>query len=142
MAAIHVVDDGGLVGVETISVREWVERGRRIYGEPVTDWRFRCPACGNVTSPRDWIEAGVLSEGDPTSECIGVYIGGIKPFTGKQFEEGRPCQYRANGRTRLSDLRVVQSHGRVMETFRFADEACEYGIVGRPGAADDGGEGA
>lgn len=47
-----------LSGREVVTLAEWEAEGERLYGKERLDWRFRCPACGHVQTPREFKAAG------------------------------------------------------------------------------------
>jgi hypothetical protein len=52
---------------------EWMAEGERRFGEDFNNWKFECPACGNVHSVKDFKDLGL----DPNltyQECIGRHV--------------------------------------------------------------------
>lgn len=39
---------------------DWEQEGQRLYGADRLAWRFRCPACGNVQTMRQFKDAGLV----------------------------------------------------------------------------------
>lgn len=67
--------------MSTITEKEWRDKGNELFGGEQTNWRFQCPACGNVASiemaKEKWPE--VKGKGwNPSSECIGRYTDKVK----------------------------------------------------------------
>lgn len=38
---------------------EWNAEGIRLFGPRVRDWRFRCPKCGEISTPADFHALGI-----------------------------------------------------------------------------------
>ena len=106
---------------EATPVAEWLDEGKRLFGENVTKWRFKCPMCGKAYSVQEFIDAG--GEDGPNGayrECIGRYMGAGSPGA----EDGNPdgCNWVAygflgipNGKGRL----ILAPDGCVVEAFDF-----------------------
>lgn len=53
--------------------REWIDKGKELFGENYDDWRFVCPQCGNVATGKEFKELGV----NPNAmycTCIGRHV--------------------------------------------------------------------
>ena len=106
-----------------VSVKEWQEEGKRLFGADIMKWRFRCPMCGHVASVQDFKDAGADSPNAAFQECIGRYTGQGSPDSVKGNPNG--CNWAAyglfgipNGKGRL----VLAEDGTVVEAFDFARE--------------------
>lgn len=83
---------------------EWLNEAITRFGKDPQDWRFECPFCGNVSSPRDWMDNGESSENAHRAsvECIGRLIGargGLREGS-KRKPDGspeQPCDWAAWG---------------------------------------------
>lgn len=84
---------------------EWQAEGERLFGADRFLWRFVCPVCGHVQSPRDFEQYKDLgaTPDSATSECIGRYSGARSAFVKGQ----QPCNYAGYGLFRLSPVRVL-----------------------------------
>ena len=47
-----------LANRHVLTLAEWEDEGRRLYGNDKLDWKFRCPACGHIQTPREFKAAG------------------------------------------------------------------------------------
>lgn len=46
-------------GRDVFTINDWKFIGHVKYGDDLLDWKFKCPACGNVQTMRQFKEAGV-----------------------------------------------------------------------------------
>ena len=86
------------------TVAEWKAKGEELFGKDVENWKFKCPACGNVASGQEYKDAGA----EPDSiycECIGRHV------------KGKGCNWAAYG---LFDICTVHVDGQPV--FDFAIE--------------------
>lgn len=67
---------------KTMTQQEWMEEGKKRFGEDYMDWKFVCPMCGHVASIREFKEAGADSPNSAYQECIGRYTGKGSPKEG------------------------------------------------------------
>jgi hypothetical protein len=98
-----------------MTVTEWQAEANRLFGEP-TDWKFVCPGCGHVATPRDFKNIGV----DPNKaaqECIGRYTAGSSWLRGPKKQ---PCDYAAFGLFRIGPTFLVGDDGEEIPVFGFA----------------------
>lgn len=93
------------------SVEAWKAKARELFGDNFRDWRFQCPVCKHVASPRDFKELGADPDG-ARRECIGRHL--PKDKTRDAFgmqADGyaaveQPCNYAGYGLIQLSPVRV------------------------------------
>jgi hypothetical protein len=111
-----------MTGDQMIKVSEWLRQGLELFGPDTLQWRFRCPACGNVQTGAEFQALGV----DPQSayqQCIGRHTGNqprqVKPDSTKIKS---PCDYAAYGLFRFGDL-VISETGKPVPVFPFDREA-------------------
>lgn len=97
-----------------ISREEWLEQGKKLFGDNLIKWKFRCPSCGNIQAPEDFINIGVDPE-NAYFNCIGRFTGSANEIGSKK----QPCNYSSGGLFVLSLLRVV-SKGKEKIVFDFA----------------------
>jgi len=97
---------------------EYIAAGLARYGDDHLRWRFRCPSCGHVATPKDWKDAGA-PETAVAFSCVGRWL----PETTEQaFEKkGGPCNYAGGGLFKLNPITVTHD-GRKHSVFDFADE--------------------
>lgn len=75
---------------------EWLAEAVRRFGPDPMGWRFECPFCGLVSTPGDFLEAGVKKEDAHRAsiECIGRVVGakGRMSEKGETTPDGKPAQ--------------------------------------------------
>lgn len=102
--------------MKTISFEDWQQEGERLFGQNRFDWKFKCPVCGHVATPRDFEKYRDLGStpNSAISECIGRYM--PEDQRGKNLSGDRqPCDYAAYGLLNLCTLTVLGSSGEVSE---------------------------
>jgi hypothetical protein len=115
---IFVQGEGAPVPVK-MTKDEWVKLGTQLYGPNMMDWKFICPACGNIARPRDFYpykDTGANPD-TATHQCIGRYDGHIQVVMG----EGHPCNYTGYGLIDLCPVIVVDGEHE-SRCFAFADK--------------------
>lgn len=107
--------------MEKQSLTEWLEEGKKRFGEDFKNWKFKCPACGHVSSIKDFIDAGADAN-DAYQMCIGRVNGkGADGMKGK--DEGNGCNWAAFGLFgTFGKGRIVVNEGKETEVFDFAEE--------------------
>lgn len=105
--------------MDIISIAEWREEGVRRFGDDPRNWKFRCPACGHVSSVADFMELGKTAE-LAYQECIGRLTGKGSPKSG----DSSGCNWAAYGLfgTLGKGRTIVTEKGREIEVFDFADD--------------------
>lgn len=81
-----------------ITQEDWLAEARRRFGDDPKGWRFRCPSCGTISTPGDFLALGV--DGHRASgECIGR----VHKEQGETGIDGntKPCNWAAIGLIRL-----------------------------------------
>lgn len=100
------------------TMEEWLEEGKKKFGEDFENWKFKCPACGHVASGQDFKDLKA-EPNDMYQVCIGRINGkGVAGAT----DEGNGCQWAAFGflKTLGKGRIVVNSDGEESEVFDFA----------------------
>jgi len=84
---------------------DWTKLGTQLFGPDMMNWRFVCPACGNVATPKDFypFRDKDANPNSATCECIGRYDGHIHVEMGV----GKPCNYAGYGLIDLCPVRVM-----------------------------------
>lgn len=116
-----------------ISLEAFGEEGRALFGERGRDWQFRCPGCGGVQTPLDFVNLGVAADhamDRATFSCIGRLPGAT-----------RGCDWTLGGLFQLHLLEVI-SGDVTQRCFEFAtpENAPGPGFTGlgkRVGAAPE-----
>ena len=52
--------------------QQWLDELKSRFGENIMDWAFKCPACGKVSTIREFIDAGAEIH-DSFQNCIGRF---------------------------------------------------------------------
>lgn len=102
---------------------EWQAEGERRFGPDLITWRFVCPVCGHVATPRDWQEAGAPQTAVAFS-CVGRWSLRNRPALGGSGPG--PCDYAGGGLFRLNPVEV-EGAGKF---FAFAEVAATAAWVG------------
>ena len=100
---------------------EWLEEGKRRFGDDVEKWRVRCPMCGKVTQVSEFKEAGAKGPDCAFVECIGRYTGMGTP---RKEPDGKGCNWAAYGLFGIpcDDKYIVTfEDGKRLEAFPFED---------------------
>jgi hypothetical protein len=103
---------------------DWKAEGVKRFGPDMKEWRFKCPVCGHVQTPRMFHEAGVHAD-RVTSECFGRHLpkeqrGGFsKDHSNPKIKS--PCDYSAYGFFKLSPCEIEFPDGKKVECFGFAE---------------------
>ena len=94
------------------NIAEWQSLGEKLYGKNLKDWKFKCPACGKISSGREFKATG-LSPDSMHSNCIGRYN-----------NRATGCDWAAYGLfgTLGKGAIVVKDDGEEVEVFCFATE--------------------
>lgn len=94
-----------------VMMAEWEAEGERLYGKDHLDWKFKCPACGNVQTARMFKDAGI----DPNlvySNCASRHnLGGRKD-----------CKWTTGGLLNVGGRYVIDRKCRPVLIFEFADK--------------------
>lgn len=112
-------------GMKKQTIKEWQEEGKKIFGEDFKKWKFKCPACGHISSIKDFIDAGA-DPNDAYQECIGRVNGkGEDGMQGK--EQGFGCNWAAYGLlgTLGKGRIVITDEGKEIDIFDFAESDVE-----------------
>ncbi|MBO4499175.1 MAG: hypothetical protein J5732_02850 [Bacteroidaceae bacterium] len=107
-----------LEGKNVVTLAEWEAEGERLYGKERLEWKFRCPACGNVQTARMFKDAGK----DPHLcyiNCASRYgLGGRKD-----------CKWTTGGLLNIGGRYVIDKKFVPRLIFEFADkENMIYGV--------------
>lgn len=92
--------------------KEWKKKLSKMFGENVLDWKFKCPACGKITSGKEFKEAGAQPN-DIYQKCIGNFKRQGKPDK-ENNENG--CNWKAYGLFKLGDV-VITEDGTEIDVF-------------------------
>jgi len=85
---------------------EWIEKGKKLFGDDMMKWPFVCPSCGHVATAQDYKDAGAPSTVVAFS-CIGRWMKDSKEAFGK---DGGPCNYAGGGLIGLNPIEVDEEH--------------------------------
>jgi hypothetical protein len=98
--------------------KEWKKILTERFGENILDWKFKCPACGKITSGAEFKEVGAKPN-DIFQKCIGNFKGQGKPDPENNQER---CNWKAYGLFKLGDV-VIADEGNEIDVFPIADKS-------------------
>lgn len=95
------------------TLEEWKTEATKRFGEKTAYWKFVCPRCGNIQSPKDFVDAGINEEDAATNSYQGCIGRSVK-------DQG--CDWAAYGLfgTLGKGRIVIAPDGREVEVFDFA----------------------
>jgi len=99
---------------------EWLAKGNELFGEELKEWKWVCPACGRVTSGKEFDDLGK----DPNfafQNCIGRCNGNMKPADPKNKKNNlNGCDWTAGGLFILDGCyKVTTNEGKEVIAFPF-----------------------
>jgi|BioPla2DNA2_1021312.scaffolds.fasta_scaffold86578_2 hypothetical protein len=99
--------------------QQWMDELKSRFGENIMDWAFKCPACGKVSTIREFIDAGAEIH-DSFQNCIGRFTGKGSPQKG----DSSGCDWAAYGLFGTMDKGdiVITRYGNRMEVFPMAEK--------------------
>lgn len=113
-----------------MTLGEWMAEGARRFGGDQREWRFVCPCCKHVATPREWHDAGA-TEGEIAYSCIGRH----RDKARDAFKRGKgPCNYAGGGLFKLNPQPVDMGDG-IVYLFAFAEPEAR---ATQPGAQGEG----
>lgn len=102
---------------EKITVDEWFEKGKSLFGPDREDWRWKCPLCGHTASSKEYLDAGA-PEGAIGYSCIGRFLDKPKPA----FVKGPgPCDYAGGGLFEFNPITIIDHNQRDHHYFEFGE---------------------
>jgi hypothetical protein len=105
-----------------VTMAEWQQQGRTLFGPDVNDWRFVCPSCGYIQSRRDWMALGMNPRQVDMRlgySCIGRWLDPLGCVDAFEMSEGTGCEYAGDQSPNISPLTVIISPGEERPTFGF-----------------------
>lgn len=89
----------------------WKKEGQQKYGTDSLQWKIKCPACGHVQTPNDFVTLS-LEKDLALTTCLG------------RHKKGVGCDWAAGGLLKtLGKGRLILSQGVVSEIFDFEDNS-------------------
>jgi hypothetical protein len=61
---------GEIMSKKEYTLEEWKAEGKRLFGDNIENWKFKCPACGRITKVIEYKEFGGQPD-DAYVNCIG-----------------------------------------------------------------------
>lgn len=113
--------------MKELTLNEWRERGKKLYGPDVTKWKFRCPSCGNIQTIGEFCNLPNVRPSNTFIMCIGRYKNpGLKQLETRRmktsiFSTEKPCLYSIYGLFNLAETVIVNEKGKKWYVFEFAD---------------------
>ena len=104
-----------------LTKEQWLSKGKELFGEDMTTWRFVCPGCGHIQSVNDFrqYKDKGATPNSATFECIGRYSNGNSWFNDNLKKIGGPCDYTSYGLICLAPVTVVDGD-KTLHCFAFA----------------------
>ena len=100
--------------------KQWLQKGTELFGDDYLNWKFVCPACGKVSSIKDFKE---YTEGLDAAflNCIGRHNGKGKMPNTDGYQEKYGCNWTAGGlfKTLLKGHVVIFEDGKEIDVFPF-----------------------
>jgi hypothetical protein len=112
------------MGIE-LTLEQWREEGKRLFGDDVKKWEFVCPACGHVSNVQQFLDIGAEVD-DAYNVCIGRKNGkGEDGMKGK--DKGNGCNWAAYGLfgTLSKGITVLTPKGDKTDVFDFHKKEME-----------------
>ena len=99
--------------------QQWMDELKSRFGENIMDWAFKCPACGKVSTGKEFKDAGAAPD-DMYQTCIGRHTGKGSPA--KDSKDG--CNWAAYGLfgTLNKGNIVITENGNRIEVFPMAEK--------------------
>ncbi len=111
--------------IKRMTYADWAAEGKKLFGDDIHKWKFKCPGCGHIQSVGDfeqYKDQGAKPD-TATKECIGRYSGGKSWAFDNPKDTGGPCDYAAFGLLNISPIIVEMPDGKEVASFAFAEEA-------------------
>ena len=108
---------------ENYTMEEFLEKGKKLFGEDRLKWKFKCPCCGNIQTAEDFRKhkENGATPNSVYQECIGRYENGCRAFgKNKKGTKKFPCDYASYGLFKIGHV-VILSDGKEITVFPFAD---------------------
>lgn len=104
------------------TLKEWLDKGKKLFGDDFLKWKFVCPACGKISSVQEFKDVGADAN-DSYQCCIGRFTGKGAPT--KVSKDG--CNWAAFGflGTLGEGDTVIADDGHEVAIFKFADPSKE-----------------
>lgn len=93
---------------KVITLEQWNNKGRSLFGDDKMKWKFVCPVCKNIQTPEDLKKAGA-NHVDVLQECVGRY------------DKTKGCDYAAYGLFKRTNTKVISEHFVPTDMFDFAE---------------------
>nr|VFK63886.1 MAG: hypothetical protein BECKTUN1418D_GA0071000_12307 [Candidatus Kentron sp. TUN] len=100
---------------------EWEHKGEQLFGKDRKKWKFVCPKCGKVQSPKEF-----LAHKEKGAKPDDAYLKCVTRFEGADSNQGR-CLYSTDGvdvgaQTRNPPIILKLNGNRRIRVFDFAGE--------------------
>jgi len=93
-----------------LTLEEWKNKAKELFGEDVKEWKFKCPQCGEVQTMQDFIKNKV---DEPDTKfyfsCIGRWV------------KDRGCDWTLGGLLQIHKTEVISEDGKNIPVFEFAE---------------------
>lgn len=103
-----------------LSLEEWQQQGRELFGPDVNDWKYVCPACGHVQTRQDWLDLGMNDRQVDERvgfSCIGRWLNPLGCATGFEPSTGTGCDYAGGLVPNISPITIIIAENDERPTF-------------------------
>ena len=108
--------------MKTMTREDWIAGGKKLYGDDMKRWKFRCPNCNHVQCGQDFIDLNIEnSERYVYFTCIGRFIEGNKGEIGNDIA---PCNYTNGGLFNFAKLQITDGNKEPVFVFEFSEAPC------------------
>lgn len=88
-----------------MSIEEFENLGKKLYGDDKSKWRFRCVKCGHIQTAQDFRDIGVDPNGKVYFSCIG------------RWKKGEGCDWSLGGLFTIHEREIMDENGKTMPVF-------------------------
>ena len=93
-----------------VSLGEWRNEGRKLFGEDIKGWQFQCPVCKGIQTANLFRKHNIDPNGKVYFSCIGRWVNNIG------------CDWTLGGLFLIHTLEVQNEAGEYCPVFEFAKQ--------------------
>lgn len=107
--------------MKTFTLKQWQEKGAKLFGDDFKTWKFVCPSCGNIQCINDFLDFMTLDQAMSVAHysCIGRWLenGNNDMCSGKQ-----PCNYTLGGLFCIATTMIITDDEKKHFVFDFKEK--------------------